>query len=114
MWLRVKVSKDELPWPVADIDKQIGDTSISLNNLRLRFKEKSQAEQDEINTWTDEELAEAFDEAIERQTRKDWPIVLPKIEMDDEGLVTLKFSSEVFFPSYIMRTVNTADKEQEE
>ena len=42
-------------------------------------------------------------EAVERQSRSTWPKVLNKIEMNDQGLVTITFSADVFFPGYIIR-----------
>ena len=42
-------------------------------------------------------------EAVERQARSTWPKVLNKIEMNDQGLVTITFSADVFFPGYIIR-----------
>ena len=55
-----------------------------------------------MDTWTDEKLVKALDEAIERQGRTEWPEITPKIEMTDQGLISVKFSSEVFFPSYML------------
>ena len=44
---------------------------------------------------------------MERHTKDDWPDILHKVDMDNQGLVTITFSKEVFFPGYMLRKYNS-------
>ena len=89
IWL--KRNSANLPYPVQDIEKQTkSKREKTVNTKEIRDQLKNQAtDSSEMDTWTDEKLVKALDEAIERQGRKDWPEITSKIQMTDQGLISV-------------------------
>ena len=55
-----------------------------------------------LEKWTDSEIAEAYKESLERINSPTIPIGIDA-SLSSMGLLTIKFSSSVSFPSYLLR-----------
>ena len=67
------------------------------------FDSREVDEIEEILTWTDEQLEEAYAESLERYNA-DYIEYHTAISMTNQGLITVNFFPDIMIPSYILRS----------
>lgn len=101
-----KLNKNSIPWyrppPKVTSAEQTSATnkgySEYLSSLAPSLDEKTV---DAIENWTDAEIAEAYLKALDRVNSPTIPIGVDA-SLNSMGTLTIKFSSSVSFPSYLL------------
>ena len=110
VWVRINKKKGRLPYSLGKYTAKNDTGKINLfteeefERTRKNFlnRIKNRAELKEILSWSDVELSEAYIEANERYEKR--PIeVASTVSMTNQGLITINFSPQVYFPSYMLR-----------